>query len=185
MRIAFSGVQSTGKTTLIEHLKKDPEFSHFSFIVEIVRTLASQGIPINEQGTIDTQVLVLGEHMKNLFKDDVVLDRCLLDGVVYTIHTINSMENGHEYSWIKEYAHNLLNTFIHRYDVIFYIPPEFDIVPDGFRSRSLEYRKETEVIFNRILGRIESKVPIVILKGSVDERLVQIKSYLNKTGYSS
>lgn len=185
MRIAFSGVQSTGKTTLINILKEDVEFQNFTFITEIVRELANQGIPINEQGTHDTQILVLGEHMRNAFKNNVVLDRCLLDGVVYTFDTINRMKNGEEYAWVKEYAANLLNYYIHHYDVIFYLKPEFDIVEDGVRSINLQYRHETQLLFEKTIKRVEDKVKVVFLTGTVEQRIWQIKNTLKsiKTGY--
>ncbi len=179
MKIGFSGVQSTGKTTLINLMQKDPDFANYTFVTEIVRTLVAQGIPINEKGTAETQILVLGEHMKNLLKDNVVLDRCLLDGVVYTIHTLNNLKNGHEFTWLKEYASNLLDHFIHRYDIIFYLQPEFDIVDDGVRSISTQYRNETNELFKKIIERIGDSVKIVSLSGSVERRMLQIKNAID------
>ena len=48
MRIAITGAQSTGKSTLLSFLKKDIDLRGFEFIEELTRQIAAKGIDINE-----------------------------------------------------------------------------------------------------------------------------------------
>ena len=49
MKIAFTGAHSTGKTTLLNYLKKDPELAtDFEFVDEITRRMVKKGLKINE-----------------------------------------------------------------------------------------------------------------------------------------
>ena len=49
MRIAITGAQSTGKSTLLKYLKKDTDLQGFEFIEELTRQIAAKGININEE----------------------------------------------------------------------------------------------------------------------------------------
>ena len=52
MRIAITGTQGTGKTTLLKVLQKiEPYKSQYTFVTELTRKLHEKGYPINEQGT--------------------------------------------------------------------------------------------------------------------------------------
>ena len=85
MKIAFTGAQSTGKTTLLQAVKSNEEFRYkYEFIDEITRRMVKKGLKINEAGGNTTQLLIMNEHIKNLLYQNVIMDRCVLDGVVYT-----------------------------------------------------------------------------------------------------
>ena len=69
-----------------------------------------------------------------------------------------------------------------RYDKIFYLKPEFDIVDDGVRSSSVQFRDEIASIFERYIAEYNlKKHNIVELSGSVEERLEAIKRVINAT----
>src|SRR6056300_857795 len=81
MRIAFTGAQSTGKTTLLNALKADEAFRYkYEFIDEITRRMQKKGLKINEAGGNTTQLLIMNEHIKNLLYENVIMDRCMLMG---------------------------------------------------------------------------------------------------------
>ncbi len=85
MKIAFTGAQSTGKTTLLNRMKHDPMFNlEFDFRDEITRRMQRKGLSINEGGNDITQLLIMNSHIKNSLIDNVIMDRCALDGLVYT-----------------------------------------------------------------------------------------------------
>ena len=44
MRIAITGAQSTGKSTLLRYLKNDDDLKGFEFIDELTRKIAAKGI---------------------------------------------------------------------------------------------------------------------------------------------
>jgi nicotinamide riboside kinase len=176
MKIAFTGAQSTGKTTLLQAVKSNEEFRYkYEFIDEITRRMVKKGLKINEAGGNTTQLLIMNEHIKNLLYQNVIMDRCVLDGVVYTdwLHWEGKVEK-----WVWEYAKNVFDHYVNRYDVIFYLKPEFDIVDDGVRSVDISFRDEIVQRFERYIKHV--KVPIVTLSGTVEQRLEQFYNTLEQ-----
>jgi predicted ATPase len=187
MIVSLSGTQSVGKTTIVNIVK---QMSDFIIIDEIVRSIKKEfGVNINENGNIDTQLLVLNTHIFNLLKhknDLMITDRSLLDAVAYTIYLHHKCEVP---IWVKNYALDLFRTYIRYYNHIFYIPAEFAIVTDNERSISETFRTDVDKIFMDLLGTIEKENygnNIVILTGSVFNRVnkfcssIGMKSQLKK-----
>ena len=178
MRIAFTGAQSTGKTTLLEAIKQNEEFRYkYEFIDEITRRMVKKGLKINEAGGNTTQLLIMNEHIKNLLYEDVIMDRCMLDGLVYTdwLHWEGKVK-----TWVYEYTKNVFDHYINRYDLIFYLKPEFDIVDDGVRSVDIKFRNEIVERFERYVKHVQ--VPVIILSGTVEQRLEQFYNTINNHG---
>lgn len=172
MKISFSGVQCTGKSTLINEMQKSGNFDNYSFMTECVRDLNKKGFKINENGNDDTQTAVMCMHLINLDKsDNAIMDRCLLDGMSYAEWSYNHGKISEEnYKFCKR----VFETNIEYYDVIFYLVPEFEMVEDGVRSLNKEFRDEVKTIFDKYVELIKDKVKIVTLHGSVEERMNQI-----------
>ena len=178
MIISFTGAQSTGKTTLLNELKKWKEFEDYVFIDEITRNVSKLGMNINEKGDDATQTAIMNAHIENLKKgDNLILDRCSLDGVVYT-HYLYS--HGKVSKDTFDYARQVFIETCLKYDKIFYLKPEFDIVDDGVRSSSVQFRDEIADIFERYIAEFNlRKWNVVELSGSVEERLKAIKKATN------
>ena len=171
MKIAFTGAQSTGKTTLLNRLKHDPMFNlEFDFRDEITRRMQKKGLSINEGGNAITQLLIMNSHIKNSLIDNVIMDRCALDGLVYTdwMNRKSKVEQ-----WVFEYADNVCNMLIDRYDHIFYLAPEFDIEDDGVRSTDIDFRNEIAELFEKYIKAWN--IPVIKLTGTVEQRLNKIK----------
>ena len=188
MIFSFTGAQCTGKTTLLKHLYKENGDYPFVFIPEVTRLIRREyNMPINEGGDDLTQMLIMTEHVRNVFRDRTdyiirgvhqIFDRCALDGIVYSEWLLNegkisrSCYEGCELIWKK-----LKN----RYDVIFYTNPEdVKLVDDGERSVDKRFRDQIIDIFNMYLDRKDFEAEVVELKGSVKDRLKTIKSTLDK-----
>ena len=175
MLIALSGAQCTGKTTLLNALRSDEKFnSNFVFVDEIVRSIQKRGFKINEAGTDETQRVVMETHEQNTqLEGNVLLDRCALDCMAYTIWMWRHHKITRE---TYNYCYKTFIDIIMKYDIIFYLSPEFDIIPDGVRSVSNEFRNETLKYFEELVKGIKDKV--VILTGSVENRIKQIEEAL-------
>lgn len=173
MRIALSGVQCTGKTTILEEMKKCKEFENFTFIKECIRDLQKKGILINEQGNDETQLTIMNVHIDNLLKDNCVFDRCILDCVSYAKYSL-------KHGKITEKTYNncldSFNQYIDRYDYIVYLVPEFKMIEDGTRSTNEDFRNEVKNYFDEFVNDIENNhsVKIIRLTGSVKNRLKQL-----------
>ena len=87
LKIAICGAGSVGKSTLLEALRKDAQFNNgeIEFITEVTRTIG-KSLPINKSAKDydATQLMITGAHLNNLSKESFVVDRCLIDGFVYT-----------------------------------------------------------------------------------------------------
>ena len=156
MLIAFTGPQSSGKTTLIDAIKSYTANTdrQFEYKQSATRTLKSKGFTINNIGdNFDaTQRAVIDSHIENVDfylnhpYSNLILDRCILDGVVYTI-----------------------------YDRVFYLDPTgVPLVNDNERSTDVIFRRDVIQIFNEYLEHY----PTIKLTGSVEDRLNTIKQYL-------
>lgn len=171
MKISISGAQCVGKTTLMNKLMEVEEFQGYIFKNEIVRDLHRlYNIKINDQGNDDTQLLIAAEHFKNSFSNNIITDRGILDCYVYTLLLNNSRKISKGVMDIIEFYFKIV---INKYDAIFYLPPEFDIVSDDFRSMDVEFQTNTHNIFMSLLGNLRNAH---IVTGSVEERVKKIRT---------
>jgi len=180
MVVSFTGAQSTGKTTLL-HKCKEVYSEQFSFVDEVTRLVKrNYNLPINEDGTDITQLFIINTHIENAFKvyekpRGVILDRCIVDGLVYTGYL--ALE-GKVSKWVFKYAKNVFDLLIPKVDKIFYTNPgDVELVADGERSVDLEFRKKIIDLFELVFEMYDEKLKnkLVILKGTVEERMEQIK----------
>jgi len=105
MIYSFTGAQSTGKTTLLNKCK-DQYKGTWNFVDEVTRKVLRKGYKINLNGDNITQLFILNEHLHNHTRsDNCILDRCILDGYVYTCCLcIRGLVD----DWVCEYACNML-----------------------------------------------------------------------------
>lgn len=180
MLIAFSGAQSSGKTTLLNMCKQLDEFKKYTFIDEVTRRIKNENnAPINdsEDDYEYTQTLIAADHIKNMTLKNAVLDRCALDGWVYTTYF---HENGKVSSTLYDF---MLDVYYRRamyyYDFIFYTDPSIPLIDDGVRSCDTGFRDRIIELFDKEIHFLKEhryfKNKIIKLKGSVDERIEIIK----------
>jgi hypothetical protein len=142
MLISFTGAQSTGKTTLLNECCNNKVFRKFHCVPEVTRKVArEQNVDINKAGDDITQLFILNEHLHNHYvKGDALLDRCILDGWVYTNY-LN--REGRVSQWVKDYAEQLYHKLLPLIDIIFYTDPrDVPIEDDGERSTDKRFRRD-------------------------------------------
>lgn len=168
-RVALVGASSVGKTTVYELLKN--EIPYYKFVNESTRTVSSYGFPINEQGTSETQLAISSFHLEALLsREDLMLDRCYLDLVVYSGYMDGISNRTYDYimdTWMrvrKQYTH-----FI-------YFPIEFKSVDDGVRSVNEEWRTKIDNQFRSNLTMMGTEY--LTVTGSPKQRVEQILNYI-------
>ena len=190
MNITFTGPQCSGKTTLLKKMRYGGGiFDKFFYIDEVTRKIRDEcNVPINEEGANDiTQLLIINEELKNLFNNvsmdkwckGVVHDRCLLDGLVYTEYFYeNKLVSQNVWSQALQYWYRLNE----KYDIIFYPNPhDVELEDDGERSIDVKFRNAIiDKYENHYLNQFQWKDRVHILKGTVEERMEQIKIVLNE-----
>jgi len=175
MKIGISGAQSVGKTTLLNALRSEQPLKSYRFCTEVTRTVKEYGLPINESGTSNTQKLIMQEHITNIFLyDNMITDRTALDGLVYTTYLYRK---GQVSQKIYSFVNIIFDKLISRYDLLFYILPEFDIEENEIRSTNVEFRNDIVCIFDEVI--INKKISNYIkLSGSVRSRVEQVLNHI-------
>ena len=166
MLISFTGAQSSGKTTLLDHWKDCRDY--WNVIPEVTRKLKRQGFEINDDGGdyIDTQTAILVDHLNNIFSYtntdmDTILDRCLVDGFIYTRYF--RMEGKVDEFTDKMFS-RMIKRYISKYDYIFYTSPyDVALINDGESFRNKIIRLYEEVILDKYPN-------VFVLEGSVETR---------------
>ena len=194
MIFSFTGAQCTGKTTLLKHLHKENGDYPFVFIPEVTRLIRREyNMPINEGGDDLTQMLIMTEHVRNIFRDRAdyiirgvhqIFDRCALDGIVYSHYLL---DKGKIDRATYDACDLIYKKLINKYDVIFYTShKDVELVDDGERSVDKIFREDIIGLFDMYMqyNIIEKGPRIVHLEGSVKDRLKIIKSTLDKLNVS-
>ena len=185
MIVSFTGAQSTGKTTLLNLIMElNP---YLDSIDEVTRRIKREfNLPINECGSDITQSMIMADHIANIYRkhgNDVVFDRCALDGVVYTHWLYNKGKVSKE---VLKWAQKIYNELISSYDVIFYTSPDdVPLVDDGERSIDVDFREEILKLFDWYIYDLiieNSGANIFTVKGNIEERMIFIKKVLDKKG---
>lgn len=178
----FTGAQSTGKTTLLKKVKELYP-NRFEYVTEVTRRIQRLGVSINDEAkNYDlTQSLIIGDHLINYMKvhnepheniSDILLDRCIVDGYIYTKYFY---KHGKVSSKIFNFAEYWFKELTPKYDVIFYTNPgDVKLIDDGVRSIKAEFRQEIIDLYQKeFLDKYDN---ICILNGSVEERLEVMKT---------
>jgi nicotinamide riboside kinase len=177
----FTGAQSTGKTTLLKKVKTLYPY-RFDYVDEVTRRIKRFGVPINNEAKNYnlTQSLIINDHLVNYTKvfegsddtvRDLLLDRCIVDGYIYTKYFY---KQGKVSSKVFNFAEYWFKELTPKYDVIFYTnPADVKLIDDGVRSTKAEFRQDIIDLYEtEFLDKYDN---ICILKGSVEERLEIMK----------
>ncbi len=187
--ISFTGPQSSGKTTLLDSCKETLQGKWY-YIDEVTRWVKRKyNININEEGTNVDQMLMVNRHISNAMLpvskrndgyDGIILNRCLLDSVVYSdwLYSKGKIER-----WMYIYGRKALKEVQDKYDIIYYTDPNIPLENDGVRSTNTEFRTVISEIFEDYIS--EYNLPVVRLEGSVDERMSLLLDSLNELLASS
>jgi nicotinamide riboside kinase len=182
MRVSFTGAQSTGKTTLLNKCKE--VYKNYKFVDEVTRYVRrTYDVKINEIGGTETQLYILAEHIKNHLRSDenLILDRCILDGYVYTKYQVLNKKVSEQ---VLHAFNGVYSVLMDKLDYIFYTDPnDVKLVDDGERSIDYRFREDIIAMFEDLITYKMSpanREKIIRLSGTVDERMKIVEEYLKQ-----
>ena len=170
MKIGLCGTMSVGKTTLVNELKKLKKFKDYEFATERSKYLMDLGIPLNTDSTLKGQTIFLAERVAELMKENVIMDRTILDVIAFT-NLADSIDFKD-----KEYFEDYARVFVGEYDYIFYIDPIGTTMEDnGIRETNLKYRESIDAAVIKAMNTYGHRCKNVhVIKGTTSERIEQI-----------
>jgi deoxyadenosine/deoxycytidine kinase len=172
MKIAFVGSFSTGKTTLANLFAKEWDYP---LLPEVAREVVELGFPLDQSATAETETLIfLKQWRAEAVHDHFVADRSIYDVLAYADWVMEHQDGGRKenHLWYESLEIATLDLRA-RYDHVFYLPVEFDIVLDGLRPDSPEFQADID---RRVVGLLKgADVAFTTLTGTVPERQEQVR----------
>lgn len=166
-RIAIVGSFSTGKTTLAEVVA--PKLG-LPLLPEVAREIVELGFKLDKDATVETETLIFLRQFHNeMTHPEFVGDRSLVDVMAYASWVLENQERRKEFAlWdtCRDIAkHHLRSQYTH----VFYLPIEFDIVPDGLRPMDPDFQADIDKRVQHLLA--VNAIHYETLTGSVEQRL--------------
>lgn len=200
MRIAISGSGNQGKSTLVKDFLT--EWSQFKTVSKTYRDkITSEDLPHSKETNKDTQWKILNHMIDEMqsYKegDDIVMDRCPIDNLVYSLWAFEKGVGDIDKEFIDKCIPLVCESMRHL-DIIFFLPitkaAPVKIVDDKMRETDPIYIKEVDNIFKMIGAQHHEnngRNPFfpkddapgwIEIFGSPQVRIAMIKQYLDVDG---
>jgi len=175
MRFALTGSHGVGKTSIISELDDWLSDKGIKCIYNSssARKVKKSGMAINDDGNDMVQTIIAASHISHFSEDNWFADRCLLDCYAYGKHLFTHDKVSNE---CNKMLSKLTYTFLQKYDKIFYIPIEFEMVKDGVRKEDTEFQNNIDMLIKTYLDQLN--INYETITGSVEERCEKIKSVI-------
>ena len=193
MRIAFLGACGTGKTTLVESLYKElelkPVYNNARNVMSRLGITDLTDVEPTKRALLCESILItrLTKQLE-LFDKGFISDRSLIDELMYW-----ELDNEKNFpsltSTLKDFIYSFLNKF--KYDLLICIPVEFDLSENEKNADRLRWVDEHRYLedeyvknfYNEEKENLYCCKKIIIVNGSVEERIAQIKEALKEINF--
>jgi len=172
MKIAITGAQGVGKTTLAEQINK--HYPDFKILPEAARLAKEAGYDLDQAATTETELWLITKQVELENTDSKwVADRSCIDLLAYIHHLFS------EESTLIEFATKTLMPRFSHYDLVLYLPGgQFAIEDDGVRTTDVKFQQDVDQLIRDILEKY--KIPFIKIVGSPEERLEKVKKFIKK-----
>jgi predicted ATPase len=164
----ISGTHGSGKTTLINELKKDKSISGaFHLNDSYTRNVYSNDLLARQIAIIAAGIPNYSENRNSIF------NRSLVDTLAYTSYMVTNQQLP---GYIQLLNEKLLEDVKYRITHTFITAPDFELVGDEVRSSDKDFQLDIAERLEKIMNIYD--LPYTLLSGSVSERLNRIKQVL-------
>ena len=178
MKVTICGAQGVGKTTLVDSLSEKWQKYVIKKVIRNIVLHSTQEVKVNEEADAYGQTLFFAKYLQILnSKDNYITDRGLVDVAAYTKYLVykRKLGSGIYQNQIRSIQERLSKN---PDEVFVYIPIEFELEDDGFRSMDKIYQDEIDRSFREVFEDLGVE-PIVIC-GAPDKRLKDLETILTK-----
>ncbi len=183
MKISFSGTPKSGKTSLLEEVKKILSLKYYVELVEEINL--KNPFDDDKKSEFRSQFFYMTtqvneENIKSIAAPDILLcDRSVLDQWIYWQIHIKNQKSTPSLEEKSKLLKSIYQYWIKTYDLAFLIrldTREYEKRNSGdeFRKVTTGYVKETEETFGRVIGEDNLKVHEIWNNNSLDESAQQI-----------
>lgn len=177
MKIILTGAHGTGKSTLVKPLATEYDLP---VLQRTVRTFWEDNgvndfelLPSDVRAIFQKHLLLNQLEKENaLWEQGFITDRSVLDYLGYAV--VSSSMSTTDLDLYKA----LIRERLLQYDCIIYLPVEFPAEPEYLRANP-QSQKEVAQVLEDHLNLWLSPEQYCIARGSVEERLEQIKSFID------
>ncbi len=168
MKIAITGAQGVGKTTLAQQINK--EYPDFKILPEAARLAKEAGYNLDQIATTETEFWLVTKQIElENGEGKWVADRSCIDLLAYIRHLFS------EESALIKFATKTLAPRFSKYDLVLYLPSgQFAIEDDGVRITDIKFQQAVDRQIRDVLEK--HKIPFIKIVGSPKERLTKVKN---------
>lgn len=183
MKIILTGAHGTGKSTLVQPLATEYKLPVFQRTVrnfwEANGVNDFELLPSDIRAIFQKHLLLNQLEKENtLWEQGFITDRSVLDYLAYAV--VSSSMSKTDLDLYKA----LIRERLLQYDYIIYLPVEFPAEPEYLRANPQSQIEVAEVLEEHLNLWLKPE-QYCIARGSVDERLGQIKNFIEKRGVES
>ena len=175
MRIAFTGTQSTGKTTLLNQLCRVR--ADFVPVRGVARSVIARGYPLGKRATCDSYALFIASQLEHELQSPsdtqphFVSDRCMLDLLAHA--NVNQSISAKLSEPFIQMLDRTSQLSCRSYEHFFYFPIEFGQQNDGIREEDEPYRAKVSEEILRLMRYFA--LPHTTVSGTVATRLATVQ----------
>jgi nicotinamide riboside kinase len=181
MKIALSGTQCVGKTTVLNQIERLPFFDTYAFYKgSKTQEIKDYGLSHSEDANEYTQIIILSNMIKDAHLNEYlnsVTDRCILDNLVYSKYLFDRKKISEE---LFKVIYNSCLDLIKKYDFIFVLQPNIKLVSNNYRSLDEQYRLDINEIFNYYINHFAHQGIYNIIKVEQKENVDRINFMIKK-----
>lgn len=169
--IGFVGADGTGKTTLIQRLKRECTES-VEVVAGVARTVISFGYPLGKNASKESYIELSHRYQEKMFaclqqNRTFLAERTLLDPLAYAVVN-NGLPRPQIGTEFIEFLRAQWKMDSRNFDVYFYFPIEFPVKMDDIRVPDEKYRHEVSDVMLELLS--SSGIEVIQISGSEDAR---------------